>query len=131
MGAIGNLDIERKSVLSGMDSIVIRNYVAGIIGGCTLDMEGFADSVIKSGHIVIFNKETNTYKPMPVVDGKYSTLPEGFEYVGVVICTQPANKPFVGVMYDGEVNDVASPYSIEGIKAALKTALPKLTFMHD
>ena len=131
MGAIGNLDIERKSVLSGMDSIVIRNYVAGIIGGCTLDMEGFADSVIKSGHIVIFNKETNTYKPMPVVDGNYSTLPEGFEYAGVVICTQPANKPFVGVMYDGEVNDVASPYSIESIKAALKTALPKLTFMHD
>lgn len=131
MGAIGNLDIERKSVFSGLDSIVIRNYVAGIIGGCTLDMEGFADSVIKSGHVVIFNKETNTYKPMPVVDGAYSALPEGFEYAGVVVCTQPANKPFVGVMYDGEVNDVASPYSIDSIKAALKTALPKLTFMHD
>ena len=131
MGAIGNLDIERKSVLNGMDSIVIRNYVAGIIGGCTLDMEGFADSVIKSGHIVIFNKETNTYKPMPVSEGAYSALPEGFEYAGVVVCSQPANKPFVGVMYDGEVNDVASPYSIDSIKAALKTALPKLTFLHD
>lgn len=131
MGATGNLDIERKSVLNGMDSIVIRNYVAGIIGGCTLDMEGFADSVIKSGHIVIFNKVTNTYKPMPVTGGNYSTLPEGFEYAGVVVCTQPANKPFVGVMYDGEVNDVASPYPIDSIKAALKSALPKLTFLHD
>lgn len=131
MGAIGNLEIKRDSILSGMDSIVIRNYVAGIIGGCTLDMEGFADSTIKSGHVVIFNKVTNTYKPMPVVDGNYSSLPAGFEYAGVVVCTQPADKPFVGVMYDGEVNDVASPYAIDSIKNALKAALPKLTFLHD
>lgn len=131
MGAIGNLNIKRDSVLSGMDSIVIRHYVAGIIGGCTLDMEGYTDSVIKSGHVVIYNKENNNYKPMPVEDGNYAALPEGYEYAGVVVCTQPADKPFVGVMYDGEVNDVASPYAIDSIKDDLKTALPKLTFMHD
>ena len=41
MGAIGNLEVERKAVIHGLDSIVIRNYVAGIIGGKTLDMTGF------------------------------------------------------------------------------------------
>lgn len=131
MGATGNLEIKRESILNGMDSIVIRNYVAGIIGGCTLDTEGYTEQVINAGHVVIYNTDEKNYKPMPVSDGAYTALPEGYEYAGVVVCTVPTDKPFVGVMYDGEVNDVASPYSIESIKAALKAALPKLTFLHD
>jgi len=34
-------------------------------------------------------------------------------------------------IYDGEVNDVASPYPVSSIKSAMKTALPGLVFMHD
>jgi hypothetical protein len=131
MGAIGNLEVERKAVVHGLDSVVIRNYVAGIIGGKTLDMTGFEGSVIKAGHVVIVETATDTYKPMPVKGEAYDALPSGHAYAGVVVCSQPADKPFVGIMYDGEVNDVACPYPVEGIKAAMKTALPKLTFMHD
>ena len=131
MGAIVNLDVEKTTILNGLDSIVIRNYVAGIKGGRSLDMTGFAGSVIKAGHVVIRETATDTYKPMPVSGESYATLPSGHEYVGVVVSSQPATTPFVGIMYDGEVNDVACPYSVDAIKAAIKTALPKLTFMHD
>lgn len=131
MGAIVNLDVEKTTVLNGLDSVVIRNYVAGIKGGRSLDMTGFAGSVIEAGHVVIRETATDTYKPMPVSGEAYAALPSGHEYVGVVVSSVPANKPFVGIMYDGEVNDVSCPFSVDAIKAAMKTALPKLTFMHD
>lgn len=133
MGAVADFSKEERTILSGMDSVVIRKYIAGIIGGRTLDMTGFKDSVIKAGHIVIRDTATDTYKPMPVKssgDG-YDTLPVSHEYAGVVVCSKPANEPLVGIMYAGEVNDVASPYPVESIKDALKTALPMLVFMHD
>jgi len=133
MGAVADFSKEERTIMSGMDSIVIRKYIAGIIGGRTLDMTGFKSSVIKAGHIVIRDTQNDTYKPMPVKpdDSDYGSLPESHEYAGVVVCSKPANEPLVGIMYAGEVNDVASPYSVKSIKEALKTALPMLVFMHD
>lgn len=136
MGAQANLNQEGMRIDSANDSIVIRNYGAGIKGGRTLDMSGFPSDLkcIRSGHIVIRSTEDKTlYKPMPVAsDGKnYDSLPQNFEYVGVVVATKPVDYPLVGIMYAGEVNDVASPYPVTSIKAAMKTALPGLVFMHD
>ena len=130
---MADLSIQEREILSGMDSIVIRNYIAGIIGGCTLDMSSFKQGVIKAGHIVIRDTNSGTYKPMPVnSNGKaYESLPVSHEYVGVVVCSKPADEPFVGVMYAGEVNDVVSPYPIDGIKDELKNQLPMLVFKHD
>ncbi len=123
-------------ILSANDSIVIRKYGAGINGGRTLDMSGFPSDLkcIKAGHVVIRSTEDETlYKPMPVADGgaSYDSLPANYEYVGVVVATKPVDYPLVGIMYAGEVNDVASPYPVDSIKSALKTALPGLVFMHD
>lgn len=137
MGATANLANALKVLRSGMDSVVIRHYVAGIIGGRTLDVSGYNLPVIKAGHIVIRDTETDTYKPMPLNekgDG-YGIFPTKHEYVGVVVCTKPTSEPFVGIMYSGEVNDKAMPYSIDaadnGIRAELKKALPTLFFLHD
>jgi hypothetical protein len=114
----------------GNDPIVIRNYVAGIIGGKILDVEDYTEEFIRAGHIVI--RKDDEYKPLPVKDGKYEALPEGYEYVGVVVATKATKEPFVGIMYSGEVNDVASPYPISTeLKAALKVAVPTLVFNHD
>ncbi len=136
MGAQANLNQEGMKILSANDSIIIRKYGAGINGGRTLDMSDFpaSEKCIKAGHVVIRSIEDETlYKPMPVSeDGKsYASLPEGYEYVGVVVATKPVDYPLVGIMYAGEVNDVASPYPVSDIKSALKTALPGLVFMHD
>lgn len=115
----------------GTDPIVIRNYVAGIKGGKVLDVDGFSEEYIKAGHVIIMETATETYKPMPVKGGAYDSLPSGHEYVGVAYATKSTKEPFVAIMYAGTVNDKACPFPVDGIKAALKTALPTLVFNHD
>lgn len=121
----------------GNDPIVIRHYVAGQQGGVVLDVTGFDEEFIRAGHIVIKkpaadDTERDIYKPMPVSNGAYGTLPTGYEYDSVVVATKSAKEPIVGTMYSGEVNDLASPYPITtALKTALKTAIPTLVFKHD
>lgn len=127
------LNNEAQVVHDGMDSIVIRQFIAGVKNGKTLDVTGFEPEVIKAGHIVIYDKMNDAYKPMPINetgDG-YASLPSNHEYVGVVVCSVSKKHPIAGIMYAGEVNDVASPYRVENIKTDIKTALPQLVFMHD
>lgn len=131
---MGAIDLGSKHNYSfGKDDVVIRNFVADIKGGKVLDVEGFGGTVIKTGHIIIRTTDENeTYKPLNVTDGNYVTLPSGHEYAGVALATVPVTDPFVGIMYSGEVNDVASPYPITSeLKTALKSALPTLVFLHD
>ncbi len=68
---------------------------------------------------------------MPVSGAAYAALPAGHTYEGVVVSTILTAKPFAGIMYDGTVNDIASPYPTAGIQAAMKTALPNLVFKAD
>lgn len=135
MGAKANLGKGQPEVF-GFDSVVIRQYIGGILGGRTLDMTGFNKDVIKAGHIVIRTLDEDgknyTYKPMPVQDGAYKSLPESHEYVGVVVCSKLANEPLVGIMDNGRVNDKAMPYPLTSeMKKAVKAALPNLIFEHD
>lgn len=132
MGAIADLTDEEKILIDGNDSIVIRRMLSSTTGGRTLDMTGFPDRFIKAGHILIYEKATDTWKPMPVKDGAYDSLPSGHEYMGVCISTKPKERPFVGNMYAGEVNDIAMPYPLtDAMRTALKAALPQLVFTHD
>ncbi|SFG56833.1 hypothetical protein [Prevotella sp. KH2C16] len=136
MGAKANLANEPTKIVTGIDSVVIRQYNGGIAGGRTLDMTDFKEDVIKAGHLVIRTLDEDNvnyvYKPMPVDGGAYKALPEKHEYVGVVVCSKPANEPLVGVMDDGRVNDKAMPYPItEEMRKAIKTAIPTLIFEHD
>lgn len=131
-----NLSKESTMQMVGMDSVVIRQYLGGITGGCTLDMTDFKDEVIKAGHLVIRTIDEDgggyIYKPMPVDAGAYKALPGKHDYVGVVVCSKPANEPLVGVMDNGRVNDKAMPYPLtEEMRASLKTAIPTLIFEHD
>ena len=68
---------------------------------------------------------------MQVTGESYASLPENHEYVGVCMTTAPKDTPHVGVMTAGEANDKAVPYSVDTIKAALKTAVPTLQWGHD
>lgn len=136
MGAKANLVNEPQIILSGDDSIIIRQFNGGITGGATLDMTGF-DGPIKSGHLAIRTLDEDgvnyTYKPMPVNGEKYGSLPANHEYAGVVIASKTNDYPLVGIMDDGRVNDVAMPYQFADStqRAAVKAALPNLIFEHD
>ena len=136
MGAKTNLVNEPTKIITGIDSIVIRQYNGGIMGGRTLDMTDFKEDVIKAGHMVIRTLDEDNkdyiYKPMPVQDGAYKDLPAKHEYVGVVVCSKPASEPLVGIMDDGRVNDKAMPYPFtDAMRTAVKSALPNLIFEHD
>lgn len=115
----------------GNDPIVIRNYVSGTKGGKVLDVDGFTEEYIRAGHVIIRETATDSYKPMPVSDGAYAALPEGHEYVGVAYATKSVAEPLVAIMYAGTVNDVASPFPVDGIKAAFLAAVPTIVFNHD
>lgn len=129
---MGTIDVgSMESFGFGNDPIVIRKHIAGIQGGKVLDVTGFTEEYIRAGHVIIHDTEKDVYKPMPVKGGGYDTLPSNCEYVGVARATKSVKEPFVAIMYSGEVNDVASPFSVDGIKAALKTAIPTLVFKHD
>lgn len=136
MGAKVNLANDPEVILTGNDSVVIRQYNGGVTGGRSLDMTGFTEPVVKAGHVVIKVLDEDgvnyTYKPMPVANGAYDSLPASHEYAGVVVASKPTTEPMVGIMDDGRVNDEAMPYPLSSeMRSALKSALPNLIFEHD
>ncbi|WP_183560677.1 hypothetical protein [Mucilaginibacter sp. SP1R1] len=56
----------------------------------------------------------------------YGALPGGHTYVGVLVASIWAKRPFAGVMLEGWVNENASPFPIAPIKAAFLTATSNL-----
>ncbi len=130
MGAIADLTKQGDVFNDGYDSIVIRRPGGCIIGGRTLDMTGF--DKVRAGHIIIREKETNTFKPLGISNGAFVSLPEGCEYKGILTGSVTKEKPFGNIMYDGEANDECLPCPLtDTLRAALKTAFPSLYFDHD
>lgn len=128
-------DFAKKSekVIFGNDSIVIRKYINGIDGGRTLDTADFPDKVIKAGHVII--AKDGVYKPMPLALVEdcygYTTLPEGFKYVGILYRSVLASMPVAAIMTWGEVNIEAVPYAMDNILNAFKTECPFIDFKKD
>lgn len=117
----------------GLDPVVIRKELDDIKGGVVLDTTGYTEEFIYAGHPVIRDTETGlTYKPFPVANGALGTLPQGYEYCGVVIRTKPAAEPFVSVLTIGEVNEKALKFPLTAaIKTAFKAAVPTIRWEHD
>ncbi len=125
--------VETVKFNSSLDSVTIRQYIGGITGGRALDYTGFADDVIKAGHVIV--KKTvdgeTVYAPLGVESGAYKALGTGESYAGVVVASKNAGEA-VAIMDNGRVNDEAVPYPItDSMKTAMKTALPQLVFEHD
>lgn len=126
---LNDLSPKKNQIVFGDDSIVIQKYISGIKGGRTLDITGFAESVVKAGHVIIV--KDGTYAPMPVSEGAYAELPEGYAYAGVLYRSIPAAKPAASIMTWGEVNAVAVPYAMDAILADFKAACPHIDFIKD
>lgn len=126
---VNDLTPNKQQVVFGDDSIVIQKYISGIKGGRTLDVTGFAASVIKAGHVIIV--KNGVYAPMPVNGEAYAALPEGAAYAGVLYRSIPAAKPAASIMTNGEVNEEAAPYPMAAIATAFKTACPHIVFIKD
>lgn len=125
-----NLVNAKESVIFGNDSVVIKKHITDLSGGRVLDTTGYTEKNILAGHVVITDGK-GTYKPMPVVDGAYSTLPLGYSYAGVVYRSVPAARPAVSVLTAGVVNPKAAPYAFDSILSAFKAACPFIQFESD
>lgn len=126
---LNDLTPNKNQVVFGDDSIVIQKYISGIKGGRTLDVTGFAENVIKAGHVIIV--KDGKYMPMPVSGNAYAALPEGAAYAGILYRSILAAKPAASIMTWGEVNAEAVPYAMNTILAAFKTACPHIDFIKD
>lgn len=126
---LNDLTPNKQQIIFGDDSIVIQKYISGIKGGRTLDVTGFAEKVIKAGHVIIV--KNGVYAPMPVNGEAYAALPEGAAYAGVLYRSISAAKPAASIMTWGEVNVEAVPYPMATILAAFKTACPHIDFIKD
>ena len=117
----------------GTDPVVIRSHIDDLKGGVALDTTGYTEEFIKAGHVIIKTTEEgkDIYKPMPVSEGAYGSLPASHVYVGVVVATVPTDEPFVSVLTIGEVNDKLTPYPMDSIMSAFKTAVPTIVWAHD
>ena len=62
--AVANLHNEGVNIDTGKESIVIRQDLGDIQGGRTLDVTGYAPSVIEAGHVMIKETATGVYKPL-------------------------------------------------------------------
>lgn len=132
-GAIADLGNSRKEILTGNDNIVIKKYFDGYDGGRTLNMDGYPLDTIQAGHVVIRDTVRKEFKPMPLKATKdaYDALPQDHEYVGIVVATQPANRPFVGILTNGTVNHMATPFPMDDILDDVKKACPQIEFRED
>lgn len=120
----------KEKIVSGDDSVVIRNYIAGIHGGRALDCSGFTLNNIGAGHVII-KLQNGNYAPMPVSGDAYGTLPTDASYVGVLKSTISTKNPAAPIMHTGVVNIAAVPYPMTSILAAFKQACPLITFEQD
>lgn len=118
-----------ESYDSGNDPIIVRNDLNSKVIGVMLDVSSWTDSVIPAGTVVVKTTSTGVHKPLTVTDGAYGTLDSTDEYVGLTKATVLKEKPFVGVINMGEINEQALPYPLTTeMKTALKTAIPALYF---
>lgn len=119
-----------QKIVFGDDSKTIEKFISGIKGGRALDVDGFADTVIKAGHVIITDGKGN-YKPMPVTGGAYGTLPESHTYAGVLYRSILTSKPGASIMTNGEVNSELIPYKMDSIKEEFTKQCPHIVFIKD
>lgn len=119
----------QEKVVFGNDSVVIRKYNGGIPGGRTLDCSAFTEDTILAGHVITV--KDGVYAPLAVADGKYTALPAGASYAGVLYRSVSKKNPAASIMYDGVVNPECVPYPMTDILDAFKTACPHIIFEQD
>ena len=112
------------NIANGNESIVIIRNLEVIPGGRTLLTTGFADEVIKAGHVIIERTADKELLPLPIT----GTLPAGHTYKGILVADVLTSLPFASIMVRGSVNIVAAPYAIA---PAVATALPLIRFTQD
>lgn len=122
------LGIKREEITFGFDSVVVRKFTNGVIGGVTLDLTNYPESTVLAGQVVITDGEV--YRPMPINGDKYGEMPEGFKYFGVIYRSSRVDVG-VSVMTRGSINKYRVPYNFEAIKDDFEKECPYIILACD
>lgn len=126
-----NLNVKKKQIVFGEDSVIVQKWIAGIKGGRALDVTGITDKVLSAGRVIVTNGK-GMYKPLPIKGGVYDALPEGYSYVGILYRSIRTEEAGASIMTEGQVNEIAAK-NANGVDvpAAFKTACPLIEFITD
>lgn len=126
-----NLNVKKKQIVFGEDSVIVQKWIAGIKGGRALDVTDITDKVLSAGRVIITNGK-GTYKPLSIKAGAYDALPEGYSYVGILYRSIRTEEAGASIMTEGQVNEIAAK-NANGVDvpAAFKTACPLIEFVTD
>ena len=110
----------KESIDTTKDNVVIANFLEGIPGGRTLNVEGFADKEISAGHVIIKDDSSGDYKPLPVS----GTKPAAHSYAGILVASLSVENAQAAIMVRGTVNEAYCKYAIPSeVKTDLKLIL--------
>lgn len=123
-----DLNIQRREITFGLDSVIVRKFTNGVEGGVTLDVSNYYQSNVIAGQVVI--TDGNVIRPMPVNGDNYGTLPEGFKYYGVVYRTSRVRMG-VSIMTRGCINKFRAPYNLETIYQDFHKDCPYIILSSD
>lgn len=124
--AVVNLVNEGTQINQPNDSLAIVRILDAIRGGGTLNVTGFTDEFIESGHVII--SDGTDYKPLGVSAGAYVALTGAQKLVGVQIQTVLTAKAGVGILTQGTVNPEVCKYKPT---SAVLAGLPLIQFRGD
>lgn len=118
-----DINLKKEQVVFGLDSVAIVKYIAGIPGGRTLNTEDFPDDVIKSGHVIVVDKD-GVYSPLgytaaepakgetPAKPAAYKALETGAKYAGILYRSILKEDAQAAIMIAGVVNSELLPFPL-------------------
>lgn len=130
---MANLDInvQKKQIVFGEDSVIIQKFDNGIKGGRALDVSAETDDVIHAGRVIVTDGK-GVYKPLAVTSGNYAALANGESYVGVLYRSILKSEPAASIMTSGQVCEPAAVTANgAAFPADFKTACPKIELIKD
>lgn len=125
---IEELNISRTEITFGFDSVVVRKFTNGVLGGLTLDVSQYTENTVLAGQVVITNGEV--YRPMPVHGDSYGEMPDGFRFFGVVYRSSKVTMG-VSVMTRGAINKYRVPYDFDSIMEEFRRQCPMIILASD
>lgn len=132
MGTVNLYDGDQTVLDTSLDNVTIVKMIECLpVGGRSLNIAGYKPPTIQAGHVIIRDKTTNDYKPMPVNDAgdAYAALPADHDVVGVAYSSALTKLAFMTIMVRGTVNQMSCPYPYtEAIKTKLS---PNILFTQD
>jgi hypothetical protein len=109
---------------NAVTSVTITTPGTGYVAGNSLSASAANIGTSGSGFAIV----VNTVDPTAV---SYGSLPGGHTYAGILRASILTKKPMAGIMTQGTVNPAATPFAMDSILSAVKSALPLIDFRED